>query len=211
MRRELTTLLALVALLAAAKTAAGTGANFSATSANPGNSFTAAASFGCTSGSQTVTASKDTYVAEDAPSGNFGTSSDLFVTSKTSANRRTLVGFNLPALPSGCSVTGATLRLFAASAVSGRTLYAYRAAASWGETTATWSNQPATTGSAASTTSGTGWRSWDVTSQVQAMYPPGSNNGFIVRDSTEGSAAAPEQKFDSRENVNDPQLIVSWG
>jgi len=163
-------------------------------------------------GSQTVQAVADAYIDQAGPSSNFGTSSDLFVQSKSgSGNRRTLVRFNLPTIPAGCSMTGATLRLFSTSAVTGRTIEAYRAAASWSEGTVTWSTGPGSTGSAATSPSGTGWRTWDVTSQVQAMYSPGPNDGFLVRDQTEDSAASPEQKYESRENTNDPELIVNWG
>ena len=48
-----------------------------------------------------------------------------------SDNFRALVRFSLPAVPAGCTLQAATLRLFAASAGSGRTLQASRLAASW--------------------------------------------------------------------------------
>ena len=61
----------------------------------------------------------------------------------------------------------------------------------------TWSNQPATTGTAATTASGTGWRQWTVTAQVKAMYT-GANHGFLIRDASEGTGNA-AQSFGSRE------------
>lgn len=214
MKARLAALVSLL-LLAALGTAT-SGASFSAQSANPGNSFSAAASFCSNPSTQTVTASKDTYVFQDSPNDNFGTSSDLFAQSKSDAsNRRTLVGFNLPAIPADCSVTDAKLRLFSTAAVTGRTIEAYRAGASWTEGTATWNNQPATTGAAATSASGAGWREWAVTSQVQAMYGPGpNNNGFLVRDQSEDAPESPEQKYQSRQgspDSQDPQLVVTFG
>jgi hypothetical protein len=164
-------------------------------------------------GATAVQAVADTYVNQASPTSNFGTATSAFVRSQSGANRRTLVRFNLPATPSGCSVTGATLRLYSTSAVAGRTIQAYQANASWTETGVTWNTAPGTAGAAASAASGTGWSSWTVTSQVQAMYA-GSNHGFVVRDQTENAAAAPQQTYQTREgtpNSQDPELVVTFG
>jgi hypothetical protein len=73
----------------------------------------------------------------------------------------------------------------------------------------TWSNQPATTGTAATTTSGSGYRQWSVAAMVGAMYSSGQNNGFLIRDATEGQDA--EQQFHAREKGdNPPQLVVTF-
>jgi hypothetical protein len=170
---------------------------------------------GCASpGSASVPASADAFVDQGSPSSNFGTSSDLFVMSKSgNANRRTLVRFNLPAIPGGCSVTGASLTLQSTSAVAGRTIDLYRAGASWTEAGVNWSNAPSTTGTATSRVSATGANVWDATQHVEAMYS-GANNGFVLRDSSESSAASPEQKYQAREgspDSQDPFLTVSWG
>jgi hypothetical protein len=74
----------------------------------------------------------------------------------------------------------------------------------------TWGNQPASTGTAAETGSGSGYRQWNVVSQVQAMYA-GSNNGFLIRDKTEGGGGN-EQEFNAREKgENRPMLIITFG
>jgi hypothetical protein len=132
------------------------------------------------------------------------------VDSKSGGNARALFRFDLPAIPEGCSITGATLRLYAGSATSGRTLQALRVAASWTETGVTWANQPATAGPAATTSSGSGWRQWNVLTQVQAMASAG-NFGFLIRDATEG-AGGREQQFHSREKGTDrpPQLVITY-
>ena len=73
----------------------------------------------------------------------------------------------------------------------------------------TWANQPGATGTAATATSGLGYRGWTVTSQIQAMYTPGANNGFLIRDASEGGGGF-DQAFHSRENFTDnpPQLVI---
>lgn len=190
-----------------------TSALFSSTTANPANSFTAAASFCSTPGSQTVGANRDTYVRQDQATNNFGTANDLYVQSRDgSRNRRTLLYMPLPSKPSGCLVSSATLRLNAATVTSGRTIEAFRAATSWTETGVTWNTQPATVGSAATSDSGStiGWKEWNVTAQVELMYS-GTNNGFVLKDAIENLAAAPDQIYDSREGgSNEAELVVSF-
>ncbi|SDU85946.1 right-handed parallel beta-helix repeat-containing protein [Jiangella alkaliphila] len=161
----------------------------------------------------TVPANADAWFEQASPSTNKGDDSALKVLSKSSnQNVRAAVRFALPAPPSGCEVVGATLRLYSDSAVSGRTLQAQRASAAWTETGINWGNQPAVAGAVATASSGTGWRTWTVTEQVLAMYAPGANHGFVLRDATEGASAGPEQSFHAREKgEHTPQLVVTFG
>jgi hypothetical protein len=107
-------------------------------------------------------------------------------------------------------IQSATLRLYAASFKSNRTLQALQINGSWTENGVTWSNQPATTGPAATTSSGSGWREWNVAIQLQAMLASGANYGFLIRDATENKDA--EQQFHSREKgVNMPELVIIFG
>jgi hypothetical protein len=125
-----------------------------------------------------------------------------------SSNLRALVRFSLPTVPTGCALQSATLRLYAASSRSGRTLEALRVNASWTEAGVTWATQPAATGAAITTASGSGYRQWAVTPMVEAMYA-GANHGFLVRDATENQDA--EQQFHAREKgENIPQLVVTF-
>jgi parallel beta-helix repeat protein len=161
---------------------------------------------------QTMAAVADSWIEQSSPSSNKGTDAILKVMSKSgNANLRALVRFNLPAIPAGCVLDAATLRLYAGSASSSqRTLQALRVnGTAWTENGVTWGNQPATTGAAATTTSGTGYRQWGVATLVQAMYSSGSNNGFLIRDATEGQDA--EQQFNAREKgENPPQLVLTF-
>jgi hypothetical protein len=160
---------------------------------------------------QTLTSAADSWLNQSSSTSNNGSDGILKVMSKSgSSNMRALVRFNLPAIPAGCVLQSANLRLFAASASSGqRTLQALRANASWTESGVTWANQPATTGAAVTTTSGTGYRAWTVTNMVGNMYASGSNNGFLIRDATESQDA--EQQFHSREKGDSPpQLVLTF-
>jgi hypothetical protein len=158
----------------------------------------------------TLAAAADAWIDENSPSTNKGDDSILKVQSKGPRdNFRALVRFGLPVLPQGCVVDTATLRLYAASMKPGRVLEALRLAAPWAENAVSWSNQPATTGAAATTASGFGYRDWDVTSQVRAMLGEGVNHGFLIRDIVEGADA--EQQLHSREKGdNPPQLVVRF-
>jgi hypothetical protein len=101
--------------------------------------------------------------------------------------------------------------MYASSYKDGRTLRAIPLGAAWTESGVTWNNQPLASGTAASTTSGFGWREWTVTSQVLAMYAPGANHGFQIRDAAENGGGL-DQAFHSREKGTDnpPQLVVSF-
>jgi hypothetical protein len=158
----------------------------------------------------TAVALADAWIDENSPATNKGGDSILKVQSKGPRdNFRALVRVALPALPEGCRVEQATLRLYAASAKTGRILEVLRVAAAWSENTVNWSNQPQTTGAAATTASGLGYREWNVTSHVQAMVAEGANHGFLIRDAAENADA--EQQFHSREKgENPPQLVLRF-
>ena len=181
------------------------------------NTFTTAASFSsCGSPStNTLTATADNYTFEDSPGENFGGTTDILVDSNGARDKRTLVNFTLPTVPAGCSITSSTLKFTTISGTTARTLQAYRAATSWTETTSWWSNQPATTGTAATATSSAtvdAVISWTVTAQVQAMYPS-SMFGFVVKDSVENGAAQ-TQTYHSRTSASTtkrPTLVVVIG
>jgi large repetitive protein len=164
----------------------------------------------CTSGPITLGSGRDSWVLQGSSS-NYGTDSILKVAGKTGNNSRALVRFELPTLPVGCQIATATLRMYAGSHATGRTLQALRVNANWTESGVTWSNQPATTGTAVTTASGSGWRQWTVTDMVNAQYA-GTNHGFLIRDSVESGGGA-EQSLHSREKApdNPPQLVLTLG
>ncbi len=166
----------------------------------------------CNATTATYSANADAWIDQGSPTTNKGDDSNLKVMSKSGANLRALVRFAVPAdLPEGCVVESATLRLFAGSSRTGRTLQALQVNSAWTESNVTWNSQPATTGTAATAPSGSGYRQWNVTSQVQAMFDADANHGFLIRDATEGRDH--EQQFHSREKApdNPPQLVITFG
>ncbi len=166
----------------------------------------------CTPHSQTVAAAADTYINQLQSTTNYGTAGTLNVNGRANRANRTFVRFTLPTAPAGCTLGGATLRLFNTSATAGRTLDVYRSTISWTETGLTWSTTGATgtAGTAVGTTSAAGWQQWTVTTHVQSLYS-GTNTGFVVRDSNETQSSQTPQVFASREAASDqPQLVLQW-
>jgi hypothetical protein len=165
----------------------------------------------CIETTVTVQANADAWVNQGNPSENKGDDSILKVMSKSGNNAlRAFVLFSLPAAPEGCVIQSATLRMYAGSSSNGRMLEAWQLAANWTENGVTWGNQPGTTGGAATTTSGSGWREWAVAAQVQNMYNTAANFGFMIRDAVENQDA--EQQFHSREKGESiPELVIVFG
>jgi hypothetical protein len=181
-----------------------------ATVAPPSPTPTNTPAAACTPSTVTVAANADAWIDQNSSSNNFGSDSILKVQAKDGNNFRALVRFALPNVPSGCVVQSATLRLYAASSSGGRTIQALRITGNWAENSVTWANQPSTNGTAVTTGSGNGYLQWNVTTIVQTMYS-GSNNGFLIRDASEGGGGA-EQQFHSREKGSEmPELVITFG
>jgi hypothetical protein len=184
-----------------------------ATTTSVATATATSAAAACVATTVTVSANADAWIDQASASSNKGGDSILKVQGKGSNNFRALARFAQPAsIPTGCVVESATLRLYAASSTSGRTLQALRINANWTENGVTWANQPATTGTAVTTASGSGtaYREWNVTGQVQAMYAANANHGFLIRDASE-SGGGWEQQFHSKEKGETmPQLVIRF-
>lgn len=189
---------------------------FSGAAGSSGNSVTTG-TWCAAPGGATIIAAGDSYVTQSAAASNNGTQNRLDVRSAgPSDNRRALVRFpSLPAIPSYCTLTSATLRLYDGSATAGnqRTVRVYRAdpATPWTESTVTWANAPDGSGSYAesATPTGAGWQQWTVTTQVGDLYA-GVDNGFLIRDAVEGASPGVEHIYRSRETTEKPQLVLAW-
>lgn len=198
--------------------AAASAAGFTAQSSNPGSSFAAASSFCANQGERVIAADRDAYVDSLLSGSNFGGSTAPNVRPAQAlvlSQRRALVGFALPAIPTFCTLEAATLRLYATSPGAGRTINVLRLNGTWTETGVTWANAPATTGAAASSSSlaSAGWQTWNVLGQVQAMYS-GANQGFLVKDSQDSAVLAVQQSYQSRDgtpHAQDPELRLTFG
>lgn len=156
----------------------------------------------------TLTADLTAYVRQDAPSLNYGGAPSMAVKSGSGTAQRAFVQFTLPALGAGCTVTAATLRLSQSQTTEVRVIGVYQAAAAWGESTVTWANQPAQTGTAATSNSKIGWQEWAVAAHVQAHYS-GTNNGFVVKDESESLGSV--QQLYKAGGSSPPELVVTWG
>jgi hypothetical protein len=167
---------------------------------------------GCVdSGTMRIPATRTTFADQANAAVVQGGTPDIAVRSDTTRNKRGFVWFFLPVVPSGCSLTSATLSAFVNTTSGTRTINVDRVTASWVPNTLTWANQPASAGTPVGDGNAAGWHAWTVTSMVQAMYA-GANDGFVLRDSAEGGTGI-EQKYDALEKVNGntPELLLTYG
>lgn len=188
-------------------------ASFTASTGTAGSAFAAAASFCTAPGSITTTIASDTMAVQTSPTTTFGSATTLEVRSHTSDNKRMFIRPNLPSIPARCTLERAvmtlTVRRFTTPA---RTYAVYRSSAAWTAGGLTWNNQPAPTGSpATSAVTATTW-DVDVTAQVAGLYEFG-NFGLIFQDTVENSAADRNNQFGSLDGSNPGPATVTytWG
>jgi PKD repeat protein len=149
----------------------------------------------------TVTAAADTYVRSDASNSNFGTQTAIQGRRQGNTTYQPYVRFTVPALPA--TPTSAKLRLFVTdgSTTTG-TLFA--TSSTFPETTTTWNNRPATTGTqlAASKAAPLGqWVEFDVSTTVTGA----GGYGFTFTNLGNDTVA-----YSSREGANPPQLVFTF-
>jgi hypothetical protein len=176
----------------------------------------------------TLTASADSYVAEDDNS-NFGSATTVHVRSyqtiliiiPTNRNRRGFVTFDLAScsIPATAAVKTATLRLFLSAAPSqNRTWNVHRVTEAWTEAGVTWTGQPDAS-LTASTTVSTGTTS-NVTLQANVLtdvesFVSGtqSNFGWRLNDAVENSSTERLGQLSAREHATAsqrPTLVVTY-
>src|ERR687896_1486672 len=149
----------------------------------------------------------DAWVDLNSPLANKGTDALLDV----SGDARALVRFRLPsAVPAGCVVESARLRLYADSGAEGFKVEAAPIGTGWSEMTVNWENQPGTAGAAVSAWSIDGYMTWNVTAQVREMIG-GVNNGWLIRDRFDGTDLAGGHGFYAREKSEfPPQGVIRF-
>lgn len=193
--------------------AAGT---FTGTTATGGSSVTANAQFCTSPGVVPVTVTNDAWVDQAAPATLNGTTPTLQVRSANGSNRRTYLRFTMPSRPAGCVLEQAELRLYNSAPTGGRTIDVYRAdpgAPLWEAGSLTWNNQPGRAGTAVGVTTpaGAGWQSWIVTDHARTLLT-GTNNGFVLRDRTEGQNGPFSQEYAEQSSGGIlPVLRMTWG
>jgi hypothetical protein len=177
----------------------------------------------------------DTYLQQDNPDVNYGSSTNLDVRSNTGGgNHRTILKFDVSSvIPNGATVISATLSLRyygygGSNDPSGRIYNVYRLTqTAWTELGSTWNNYTATQhwtisggdysttdGASASVPSSFGWMNWAVTAQVQyAVNNVGGVAHLLIRDQGEDSATDYHASFYSKEWTTDadrPKLEVTY-
>ena len=159
-----------------------------------------------------ITASKDAWIANDKHEPNHGDDTTLVVRSKVSSGlkvkaARTLIAFELPTVEDGCTITGATLRMYAIDADASRTVEVRPVVSEWNEGRVLWSDQPVFTGPAVRSKPGLGWSTWDVAPIFESTS---AEHGFLVKDAAEGSDGLP-QAYASSESALAPELMIEVG
>ena len=96
----------------------------------------------CAALAQSATPNADTYTYSGAPTTNYGAGTALFV-QKGSGTSASYLRFDLSTLPSGASVSKATLRLFVNQVVTPGKIDVYQLNHGWVEGTLTYNNAPA--------------------------------------------------------------------
>ncbi|MGB8297529.1 MAG: DNRLRE domain-containing protein [Polyangia bacterium] len=176
---------------------------------NPVASVTLTAAAGPTSSVRTLAPIADAQVASGHATSNYGTSNNIYVQSSASGygDERDWLKFDLSALPSGSTITGAALQMYCWKATGPALAAEVHGGAddSWGETTITSSNQPAF-GSVLDTQTLAAqavnvWYSWNVGSFVQSKWAGNKLVSLLVKPVSEGSTAspAPSYAFDAKE------------
>ncbi|HBX85528.1 MAG TPA: hypothetical protein DEH40_12580 [Marinilabiliales bacterium] len=137
-----------------------------------------------------ISVTTDTYVSASATTSNYGTGQYLYAQYSTSL--LTLMKVDLSSIPTHAIITKAELYLFASSVTSPSSVFYFdKATASWGETTATYANKPATTTTGRISKSGfPSANTIDITSWAQGWYSsPSSNYGFQISAAASGNSA----------------------
>jgi hypothetical protein len=162
----------------------------------------------------------DAQVASGSAATNFGTSNNLFLESSTATGtfgiERAWLKFDLSGIPSGSTITGATLQLWNWRSTGPSLPVEVRSASddTWTETGITWNNQPAMGDVLDTQTLASGavnvWYSWNVTSFVQNQFAGDKSVSLLVKPVDEGLAGGPSYGFDAKEfGANAPMLQVS--
>jgi hypothetical protein len=195
-----------------------TTASFAGQTGDTGNQVSSAVTFCTTPGSTTLPAAMDTAAYQANATTNYGPATGIGVGSASSANAYSYVKFTLTSapIPAHCTVTSATLWIYASAPMAGATLYAYRADAAWNGATMTWNTgRVGFTGTPAQTASvaAAGWQQWNVMLLTRELYA-GPDYGFALKDSVDNAASARYQTWSSMENgtvANRPKLDITWG
>ncbi len=150
----------------------------------------------------------DAFVVRGCPSANYD-GDTLAVASQygdpdCGQTARSLLRFNLAALPPDQIIQSATLYAYLQSGTPGSTtIRVYASLDGWSETTVNWNNRPSPSAGFydATLVGGSGWYSWNVTLLLLEWYKGNSPNyGLILMNANEASSEYNYRVFRSREH-----------
>ncbi|WP_052675859.1 CBM96 family carbohydrate-binding protein [Paenibacillus sp. IHBB 10380] len=150
----------------------------------------------------TLNPSDDSYVQQNSPASNFGTTASLFVKNDPISSRATFLKFNLAGIP---GITNAKLRVYG-SASWNTVLSAYETTDNWTQSSITWNNKPTAGVSVGSISmnNSNNYYEMDVTSYVITESGGDVTASFVLQES-----AGKYTTLNSKENVaNKPQLVI---
>jgi hypothetical protein len=84
------------------------------------------------------TPSDDAFIRASSPDSNFGSQQDIEVRPDNNANRRGMIRFDISTIPTGSTVTKATLYLYEEDKKLDQTTFLYRITSPWTESSVTW-------------------------------------------------------------------------
>jgi uncharacterized repeat protein (TIGR02543 family) len=180
--------------------------------------LTLSATAAATGGTYYLASLADAQIASGRPTTNTNNNNLYIQSSSVNAygNERAWLKFDLSSLPSGSTISGATLQLWdwKATGAALPTEVWGGADDGWSETGITWNTQPALAGTALDTQtlaagSANLWYSWDVTPFAQAKLSANKLVSLALKAATEGStdATAPSYAFDAKEYGSNAPLL----
>ena len=188
-------------------------AAFTGQTVDSGNTVTSAPSFCAVPGTATLEVLNDTYVDEAFPGTTRGGSASLRVAAGSGAIAHAYLRFPADPLQPHCTITGATLKLYATSTAGG-SIMVHRASTTWSSAANTWNTvpRPAPAGTGIAVPAAAGVLQWDVTTLTREIYA-GTNDGYLVKDAVETNPARATlfESLDSATVANRPKLVITWG
>lgn len=178
-------------------------------------------------GETTVYATADSFMYEASPNSNFGTDSQIQEYPwEPSWTKRGLLKFDFSSIPTGATITSATLFLKETQTFgSTRTIGLYPVGKNWVEGEVTWNKFNSTdswttpggdfetlaTSTASVTWTGElKWDSWDVAEDIQAFIDGVKPNyGWVIKDESEDSSQH-YWFFSSREDADLPYIEITY-
>jgi hypothetical protein len=141
----------------------------------------------------------DARVEQLNPGSNFGTAASL--SSDLDPLMQSYLRFDVSGIGSQ-AIAGARLRLYVTNG-TGNGPVVFATSSSWGETTITWNNKPATVGAVIDNRGSVAQGAWVEYDLGALVTGDGTYSVAVIPDSTDGFAA------DSREGSNRPELVLT--